>query len=171
MKLESVKPRISKQLLGGLFNPEFIPANIQLNDLVREGIAVERTEAAQTSVINRVENPTPKTLGQIPVPLTEAEATEADKLIEQTTLRVQALKQKLIDTRSQLQQAVNTANNGKELSFDVDVSKKPRVRRALRKLYGQDLKNITYSMYVEMLEAKHTLETQEVDKYSKGITK
>lgn len=164
----SVKPRIPKDLIRGLYIPEFIPKDVNLNDLVREGVVVEKAEAAKTTVASKIANPTP---AKIPIPITDTEADEADHQLLNTALRIQATKQKLTNVRNALDQAILTSNGGKELGFTMDVSKKPRVKRALRKLFGVKTNTITHSMYIEMLKAKSEIEKQEVSDYSKGKTR
>lgn len=165
------KSKLPREFVTGLFNPQFMPQDPDLNDLVREGVQIERTEAAATVIQNRIADPTPKTSSGVPVPVTEAQAEEADRQILNTQLRIQAAKQKLLATRATVDEAIRSSTGGKELSFKVDISRKPHVKKALRRLTGQKLDTITYSMYVEMLKAKSELEKKEVDEYSKGHTK
>lgn len=163
------KNKIPTMLTGGLFTPEYIDRNVPLNDLLQEVVIPDRKKDAGDRVIKKALAPIRKT--DIPVPLTELEAEEADRQIANTQQRIVAARNKLTAVRQALDEAVNTAMDGKELSFKVDVKKKPSIRRALRKLYGENLNTITYSMYKEMLEAKSLLEQREVSNYSEGKTR
>jgi len=107
---------------------------------------------------------------RVPVPLTAEEADAADLLMAQTLNRLQAFNQKLASARAQIDEAINSELDGKELSFAIDVKKKHGVARALKKLYGEKKETITYAMYKEMLAAKVELEKKEVADYAAGKT-
>jgi len=166
------KNKTPRELTAGLFSPEFIPVDAQLNDFVKEAYIPVATEVTKAKVKNIALTQTqPKSRNRIPVPLTEAEATEADKQIANTLMRIAALRAKIELTRTKLDEAITVNQGGKELGFQFDISKKPRLERAIKKLFGEKLDTVTHSMYKELLRAKADLENAEVEDYAAGRTK
>ncbi len=172
--LPTNKKTLSRQFTSGLFNPELAPRDLQLNDLVQEVVIPQRKLDAERSLKNRIQTepgmPKAPDIKGVPIPLTIEESEEADRQIAKTLERIQATYTKLASTREKISAAINSELDGKELSFKVDISKKRRVERAIKSLYGERLETITYSMYLEALKAKAEMEKKEVSDYANGIT-
>lgn len=166
------KNRIPKELTQGIYTPELVFRDVNLNEFVREAELPARQERAKNKVINQIKGNV-NVVGSLsaPVPLTEDEAIAADQQIAATIDRIAAARQRLTETRGLIEKAINDTNGGKELSFKMDISKKQRVKRAIRKLFGKKTDTITFSMYKELLKAKYTLESREIEDFSKGKLK
>ncbi len=162
------KNKIPNSLLKGVFTPEEKVREVVLNELLQQGAKIKQQEQVKETIKQKALNPLEQ---RIPIPLTEAEAEEVDAQILATKQRITDARNKLTSVRNQLTEAINNLTNGQGLSFQVDVSKKPRVKRALRKLFNEDLTEITYDMYLEMLQAKVNIEKAEVADYAQGKLK
>ena len=167
-------PALVSEFIDGLYHPEFIPEELDLTnflvevereDLVRESLEKKKTSAATLA-------PSPQTPGGAPLLLTEAEAREADRQIEATLQRIKDTRGQINLVRSKIDQAIESSGGGgSEFSFKMDISKKPRIRRAIKKLFGVKTDTITYSMYKDMLAAKKSLETEQAEAYTEGFPK
>lgn len=168
--------RITKELTQGLFKPEYVMRDVNLNDAIQIVNNEKLKEDANKKITNQLNGPVINTAfnansNRIPIPLTEAEAEEADRQIKRVLERIIATRNKINDLRNNIDSEIEAELNGKELSFIMDISKKPRIRRAIKKLFGEKTNTITYAMYKEMLAAKTQLEKDEIADYAKGKTK
>lgn len=167
--------RITKELTQGLFKPEYVMRDVNLNDAIQIVNNEKVKEDANKKITNQLNGPVINTAfnansNRIPIPLTEAEAEEADRQIKRVLERIIATRNKITDLRNNIDSEIEAELNGKELSFIMDISKKPRIRRAIKKLFGEKTNTITYAMYKEMLAAKTQLEKDEIADYAKGKT-
>lgn len=165
------KNKLPKDFGTGLFTPEFIVRNVNLNDFVVEAELPRKSDEAVKRVERKVRGQSASTRGDVPIPLTEAEAVAADERIASTLARIQYARERIVDAKAQIDEAITFSTGGKELSFKMDISKKKSLQRAIKKLFGQKLDTITYNMYKEMLVAKHQLEKEEIQDFAKGKTK
>ena len=159
-------PTIPSEFVGGLYNPEFLPEDLDLNDFVEE-VEVRNEEVRQSLDVKSSQGVTTR------LPITEEEAAEAAAQIKTTLKRLETTKERIQSIRSQIDLLVrpggSAAGGGSsELSFRLDISKKPRLRRAIQKLFGYKTDTITYSMYKELLRAKNQLEQDESYAYVAG---
>lgn len=167
----NAKNRIPKELLSSVFTPEFKERSLNLNNFIKESyLPQEKIVVAEKIETLAVEGIAASKL-DIPIPLTEQEAEEADKQIALALDYIAKTKNKLIGFRENLSKAVLDANGGKELQFTVDISKKRRLRKAIKTLYGDEISTISYSMYIEMVKAKAMLEMKEARDFTVGKTK
>ena len=142
----------------GLYSPDFVrnPEDIA-NPIVED-------------VVPNTEIKKPTTPGSSSdVPLTEEEALAVDKEIEDTLERIQNTREVIKATKTKIDSLVNLHSNNEELVFELDISKKPRIKRAIRKVFGMNTNTITYSMYKELLKAKNQLEKEQGQGYVKGF--
>jgi hypothetical protein len=164
--------KIPMELKAQLFSPEYKPPAFGLNNFVREAYVPVAAEVIENKVANAVnvgQTLVPGSAGvEIPLPLTEAEAEAADQQIAATLAKIAITKKRVQNFRLKLGDAVLKANGNKELHLALKVKNRGRVRRAMRAIFGEDSDTITYSMYMEMLEAKAKLEAAEVSDYSVG---
>lgn len=168
MALESNVPdfTLSREFIQGLYKPELIPDQVDLTNFIAE---FDKTEQVQASLDTKI-NATLTDEGSF-VPLTEAEAVEADLQIEATLERIKLTRDKITLTRSRIDESIVAATSGSdsnELSFKMDISRKPRLRRAIKKIFGKKTDKITYKMYKDLLQAKADLEKQEAGIYTSG---
>jgi hypothetical protein len=164
--------KVPVELSAKLFSSEYKPPKYDLNSFVREAYIPTTTEQVERKVANAITRGVTSVPGaagvRIPLPLSEAEALVADEQIAATLKRIATSKKKLHNFRLRLRDEVLKANGNKELHIALNVKNRGRVKRAMRALFGEDSDTITYSMYIEMLEAKAKLEAAEVSDYSTG---
>jgi ribosomal protein L23 len=163
------EPRFNAGLVGGLYTPTFSPADLDLANYVKE-VEVER-EDIRNRVEKKVEQASFLT-DSAPIPLTEDEARMADEKIDNVLARIDSTKEKIEELRKQVD-TLSAPRGGKdsELSFKLDISRKPRIKRAIKALFGIKTDTITYTMYKQMLRAKSLLEQEEAEGYAKGFPK
>jgi len=159
-------PGLSGDFIGGLYNPEFVPEDLDLNDFVEE---VE----VHTEEVRQVVNNKGSQLITEQLPITEEEAQEAAQQIKNNLLYIEETRKRVVATRAKIDDLIKSSRSGtkaqgQELSFKIDISKKPRIRRAIQKLFGYKTDTITYSMYKELLMAKNNLEQDEAHAYVSG---
>lgn len=167
---------LPKELIDGLWEPSFLPEEVNLNEFIQDEvvdqeIVQQSLESKQANVLTGV------TAGvdDVPIPLTEAEAAEADRQIDATLSRIDATLGRISATRGLINQVAGTGSgtssgtSGGELSFTLDISKKRRIRRAVKRIFGIKTDEITYSMYIDAIEARRLLENQEATGYVKGF--
>lgn len=99
--------------------------------------------------------------------LTFEEAVEVEKRKNQLIENIDIVREKISDTKVRINEVLGA--NGPDIDFDIDIRRKPRLKRAIKKAFG--IKNpttITYKMYLAALAAKRQLEQQEADDYVGG---
>lgn len=166
------KNKLPNEITKGLYNPAYVPREVNLNDFVQEAELPARQQEAKRTVQKRIkaQDPANPNAG-IPIPLTEAEAEAADLQIAATLERIKVAREKLLTTRARLEESISATTGGKELGFQVDIKGKKSLQRAIKKLFGKKHDTITFSMYKELLAAKYLLESQEIEDFSKGKLK
>jgi len=163
---------LSREFIDGLYTPELIPDQVDLSNFISEVDETEKIQASLNAKIN-ASVPTSQTPSGSLVPLTEAEAKEADYQIEAMLERIQLTRDKISLIKSRLDDSISAATSGGdggELSFKMDISRKPRLRRAIKRIFGKKTDKITYRMYKQMLEAKASLEKEEAGLYTSGAS-
>lgn len=154
-----------KEFIDGLYNPEFIPEKVDLNNFLIETEAEEQVR--QTLESKKTPNPASAAATDVPVPLTEAEAKEADRQIAATLQRITETRDKINLVRNKIDQQVSASDT--DLNFRMDISNKPRIRRAIQRLFGYKTDTITYEMYKELVAAKSQLENEQGEAYANGF--
>jgi hypothetical protein len=159
---------LPKELVDGLWNPSFLPEELNLNEFIRDDTAVRETvvKSLESKQANPVTGDT-KGSNDVPIPLTEAEAVEADLQIDNTLARINFTLERISGARLLIDQLA--AGKGGELAFSLDISKKRRIRRAVKRIFGYKTDEITYSMYKEAVEARRLIENQEATGYVAGF--
>jgi hypothetical protein len=160
---------LGREFVQGLYRPELIPEDLDLNNFIT---SVDEEEIVQQSLQSKMSAVSVASATDALVPLTEAEAKEADKQIEDTRERIRVTRDKINLIRSRIDDNVAASRSGSgggELSFKMDISRKPRLRRAIKRLFGRKTDQITYSMYKAMLKAKSELEKEEANVYTSGV--
>lgn len=161
---------LSREFIQGLYKPELVPDQVDLTNFVTEVDKTAKVQASLAAKINATA-PTAQPGNGSFIPLTEEEAREADFQIEAMLERVKVTRDKIELIRTRLDESISASTSGGdggELTFKMDISRKPRLRRAIKKLFGQKTDKITYKMYKEMLRAKANLEKEEAGVYTSG---
>lgn len=156
--------KLPKNLLVGLYRPEYEPAVDALNEAQFDPVAI--AEALEAEVARKVQEAT-SSLGQTKknskkLSPEESEALDAhilalDDQIDYTRNRISKFKDYINDQVR--------ASSGGELAFTMNIAKKPILRKAVVNVFGKKVSTITYSMYLEAREAKKLIEEQQGDEY------
>ena len=106
-------------------------------------------------------NPILKTL----LPAKEAAAVE--RKVRELRDAIAATRRRIGDVSSQIDKQAAPAGQP-EISFSVDLRRKTRLRRAIKKAFGVKTETLTYSMYKTALAAKRAIEESEAANYTAG---
>lgn len=142
-------------IFKGFLKPEFIPEDVDLNDL----ISVETAKESDPEGIDL----TRRLSGDDTSPLTRAESEAIDQLIADTVERIDATRDRIKAVREAIDESISDGKE--EMSFELDIRNRPSLKRAIQKAFGYTTNTITYSMYKEALELKKQLEVQDVREY------
>jgi len=161
---------LPKELVDGLWSPSFLPEELNLNEFIRDDTVIQKEveQSLETKQANVLTGET-KGSNDVPIPLTEAEALEADRQIDDTLSRIDLTLERISGARLLLDQLAGKGTGGGELSFVLDISKKRRVRRAVKRIFGYKTDEITYTMYKQAVEARRLLENKESTGYVEGF--
>lgn len=171
-RLDTIRrQRLEHRLLTSNYPQDLVPQVLDIPDYIE----VVSTENLKKDSNKELEAKVQKTAittnpNSIPVPLTEEQAEAADLRIKAALANIATARQGLRDVRQELDKKIKDQNN-ESVSFPVDVKGKPRLIRAIKRLWGEKRTEITFDMYKELLEAKQKLEKQEVDKFASGKIK
>ena len=152
-----------KQLVPEVYDPQFVPQKLDLNEFIESR---EKDEQAQAKVASYLQtSPLIKLLtsGDLPKPLTFEEAEAIDDEIKVTQDAIKTTRGRIASILNRIDEV--GAGSGNEISFKLDISKKNQLKRAVRQVFGLKTDTITYSMYKAALEAKKTLEKDEASDY------
>ena len=101
------------------------------------------------------------------IPLTRAQADAVDGRVDQTLDRIDSMLDSINNVQSKIDKQIEPSLSH-EYSLSLELDRKPRIKRAIRKLFGFKTTTITYDMYKQLLKAKVVLESQEAAGYIKG---
>lgn len=145
-----------------LYRPEHIPSKLSLThgqgSLVEESKTeadIDREEAAVVTNASDalVENKASRS------PLSPEEAEIISRLTQKVLSKGDRILSKIDTLEASIdEQLLNAGQNGTELSFELDIKRKPRLREAVKLVFGKKTSTITYSMYKEALRRKKELE-------------
>jgi hypothetical protein len=92
-------------------------------------------------------------------PLTKEEAEIVEDEIKELKARITSINKKIGFAESSIieQQEANESSP----SFSFDISKRPRLKRQAKSVFGKRVKDITFEMYRELLAEKHLLEKED----------
>lgn len=153
-----------KSLVQQFYNPEFMPDNLNLAEFVQ---VIEKDETIRARIDEQVKSsPLVKLLeGDVPRPLTYEESIAIDDEIERYKQAITATRNRISGVLKQLDE-IAYGYNGGEISFQLDISKRLHLRRAIKKAFGVTTDTITYSMYRAAVEAKRNVEKSEAKDYT-----
>lgn len=155
-------PELGLPIVGNLYDPTYDPQK----ELLNHGIAlapdvVERVEKQVKEVEARLfSGETPGPLSREDAIAVEQKVDELQDAISATRMRISAMSAK-IDLQA-------SPDGQPEVGFAVDLTKKARLRRAIKKALGIKTDTLTYSMYKTALAVKRSIEESEADGYVSG---
>lgn len=165
-RVDTIKrQKLNQRLLTNSFPQELIPQVVDIPDYVEVIEKQEILQAAEKEVDVKI-----KALGEIPVPLTEAQAEVVDQRIQASLANINVARKALSDLRLELDKKIREQDS-ESISFAIDLKGKPRLGRAIKKLWGEKRQSFTFDMYKELLEAKKKLESDEINKFTNGRIK
>lgn len=160
---------LPSQALRNVFDPQFLPEELNVSDYLQEvETQTKPTQEIVSSIESKQLNGIRGLVSDVAIPLTEDEAAEIDRQINATLNRISVTQQQIHRIQSNIEEQLSNSNKSGEYAINMDISKKPRIRRAIKKLFGYKTDTITFSMYKQMLEAKHLIEEQESSDYLAG---
>lgn len=170
-------------MIPGLYNPKLLPDELNLADsisveeiesssFIASDIVTteEKIQAARASLDRKI-NHIYESFGPLE-PLTELEATVFEERWKLARDNLNSMLSRITATKDRISQQIEAsqkARGGGDYVFTLDIEKKNRVKRALRKLLGSDSNQITYSTFLELQAAKQQMELQAIDDYATGF--
>jgi hypothetical protein len=148
-------------ILNELYKPGYDPELLKLTSQIS-------TEEEQKVIEERVAEVEKRLFsGDIPVPLTREEAAIVEEQVRATRDAIATTRRRISAIRAKID--AQAAPDGQaEVSFEVDLKKKARLRRAVKKAFGTKPETLTYSMYKAALETKRLIEESEASDYASG---
>ena len=169
-RLDSIKrQRLDKRLLSSNYPVDLVPEILDIPDFIEIVHTEERKKEAKVEVEAKIQNAS-RTPEEIPIPLTEAQAEAIDLRIKSALSNIGSARKGLQDVRQDLEKRIIDQDT-ESVSFSIDIKKKGRLARAIKKLWGEKREELTFNMYKELLEAKKKLEQQEIEKFASGKMK
>ena len=169
-RLDTIKrQRLDRRLLTSNFPQDLVPEVLDIPDYIQLVDIEDQKVEATKEVDHRVQKST-TVVDDVPVPLTEAQSEAVDLRMKAALSNIEVARAELKNVRELLEKRINDQNN-ESIAFQIDVDKKPRLLRAIKKLWGEKRTELTFDMYKELLEAKQALESQEIEAFSSGKIK
>lgn len=164
----NLKPRINANIFITLKDTK--PDEITpLADMLQGVFHNDQFDNAEASVKILIKKGKRRSNRRVPIPITELESYAIDNEITKTLERMKVVRSKVNNIRSIIDTTVNTAAQaGGSLDFNVDVSHRSSLKRAIKNLFHTKLDTITYEMYKAMLVAKTELEKSQGKDYYNG---
>jgi hypothetical protein len=154
-------------LLSGLYKPEYEPTIETLNEAEFDPEAI--AEALEKEIAQKI--------AETSASIRSGTATHSKKLTEFESEALdaytEALGNELDHTRSRINKFKDYINDqvrasSGELSFTMNIQRKPLLKRAIINVFGKKTASITYSMYLEARKAKKEIEERQSDEYLKA---
>lgn len=155
-------PDLNIPLLQDLYKPNFNPLDLPINhppdEIPQDSAKVERrVKEVEARLFAK----------EVPEPLSREEAAVVEKQVDQLREGIAQTRQRISGMQRLIEkQAVPEGQP--ELNFSVDLKKKGRLRRAIKKAFGIKPDALTYSMYKAALKAKRAIEESEAEGYTSG---
>jgi len=157
-----ILPSELEPILKSLYRPDFDPENFKLADALKLDqedlrIVEERIKKVEKRLFS----------GDVPEPISEQEAAAIEQKVDELRDAIAATRTRIAGMRARLDESASPDGQS-EISFDVNLAKKQRLRRAVRKAFGVKATTLTYSMYRAAIDAKRQLEDKEAKDYAAG---
>ena len=155
-------PRELQSTIQRLYHPDFDPEELKLAqqlNLDEDDLKVveERVKEAEAKLLS----------ADVPTPLTAEEAAAIEQKVDEMRSAITSTRRRIAEMRAKID--AQAAPDGQaEIGFEIDLAKKQRLRRAVKKVFGYKPKALTYSMYRAAIEAKRQIEDQEARDYVQG---
>lgn len=153
-------------LLSGIFDDLPEDQKEKLNRIIGE--TVEEFKSKTEDILSsreRMSSRVPKAIippgAKRPLTLEEAE------IIDERILLARASVERIFSKIDKAEQSILNSLQGKngKPTFSLDISKKPKLKKAARKVFGQRVTEITFDMYREALEEKSILEKMDANSF------
>lgn len=152
-----------KDLVPHIYIPDFVPTKGKLVEFKEEF----KESEISNEILSQV-SPLAQSLlsDEIPTKITPAEAIAIQEELSRLKTEVKETRERLKFVISRIDSLVS--NSDDVVSFKIDVSKRPQLKRALQKAFKTKSNTISFEMYKAALEAKKELEHQETSEYLRG---
>jgi len=162
------KSQIPSDLLSGLYRPEYRPVIDTLNEAEFNPALI--LEQVEKEIQQKIEESQSRMASERQLPLSPAESEVLDREIDTLQAEIAHTRGRIADFKAFIDsQARPAAGSGEsEVSYSIDIHKKPMLKRAVKAIFGHKATSITYSMYLEAKKAKKLIEEQEADEYVAG---
>tara|TARA_Y100000310_G_C20289743_1_gene626640 strand:- start:70 stop:558 length:489 start_codon:yes stop_codon:yes gene_type:complete len=145
-------------MFAELYQPEFLPKNLRIRDFIdttsvqdaQKTVKSANTKRALSELMTSKPKP----------PLTPEEAELIDQKIAQLLNQVERINSKITKAEDGIDALLTDGE--KELSFTLNIKKMPRLKKAVKVLFGYKTDTITYTMYKKALKIKKALEDAEI---------
>lgn len=158
------KPQLPSDLLSGLYRPEFKPVVETLNEAEFDPVAI--LEQVEKEIQQKIEEAQARTADGRQKPLTPAQSEVLDQQIEALQAEITHTRGRIADFKAFIDSQARPDSG--EISYSIDIRRKPLLKQAVKTIFGHKTTNITYSMYLEAKKAKKLIEEQEADEYIAG---
>jgi hypothetical protein len=145
-----------KELFNELYKASYTP---EIED-IPEG-PVEQEESPSVRI------PPVPTTSKKSILLNDAEADAYEMEIDKTIENIKALRNRISNKQKTLDDKINSIK--KDPTFSIDLKGNPALRKAVRKVYGKDITEISYSMYLEAKRMRRELQEKDAIEYSEGL--
>jgi len=148
------------------FNPEFKLENNFVSDtFVSEIERVPGSDASSLKAFNKklAEANSKFEVSNINKKMSLKESEIALAKLEELKNRYIGAKDMILKIQERINKRVTGDGSNPELSYSLKVEKRGYLRRAIRKVFGKNTAEVTYSMYVEALKMKRLLEKESSD--------
>jgi hypothetical protein len=155
-------PKEIAPIIQGMYRPDFDPQDLKLTG------ALALSQDDIKVVEKRVAEFEKKLLSsEVPEPLTESEAAAVEQKVDEMRDAIAKTRMRISRISSKID--LQAAPDGQaEIGFEVDLKKKGRLKRAIRKAFGSKPETLTYSMYKSALAVKREIEESEANDYTAG---
>lgn len=159
--------KLRADLLSGLYRPDYQPIVEPLNEVEFDPEAISKS--LEEDLSKRIEGSSRLVSAdnnsnfETNKKLTVSEAEALDDYIDSLSNELDYTRNRINNFKSYLDDQVRAA--GSELSFTMNIKKKPMLRRAVINIFGKKAPAITYSMYLEARKAKKLIEEQQSEEY------
>jgi hypothetical protein len=167
------RPKLPEEvnaIIEELYRPDYDPENFKLANMLKLDkddlkIVEQRVKETENRIFGARDGST------VPTPLTAEEAAAVEQKVDQMRNAIAATRNRIHLMRSKIDSKA-VPEGQPEVSFEMDLKKKQRLRRAIKKVFGSSSvragSTLTYSMYRAALDAKRKIEDQEAENYTSG---
>lgn len=151
-----MKTKVS-DIFESLYKPEFLPEQLELASSTNIDDQSKSTSIVTNSIgVTEFKlKPFLKEVG-IRLPLNEDEAQQVDLIIADRLNRIKRINGKI----ATIEASIDNTLSKKGFGFSINISKRPRLKKAIKVIFGKSSSTITYEMYKEALAIKRKMENE-----------